>query len=243
MDGIMAMTALQTKNIFGDDLIGLVMSSSSKVPIVLGVLLALLLFSLVSWGIILDKLLFFWKIKGTTKQFIEIFRKFNSLEEIYVATDTLRYSPLKNIYHTGFKEYRRLTGVENTRDLQETKLFRASTRNHLHREITGVIALEVMKMESKLNFLAITGSVTPFIGLLGTVWGIMNAFSEMGRGVGAVSLMTVAPAIAEALIATAAGLFAAIPAVIFFNYVLQQIKRHSVTMDQFAAEFLALLDS
>jgi biopolymer transport protein TolQ len=100
---------------------------------------------------------------------------------------------------------------------------------------------EMMKLESRLGFLATTGSATPFIGLFGTVWGIMNAFRRIGV-VQAANISVVAPGVSEALIATAAGLAAAIPAVIFYNYYLNYVKRLSTQMDDFALEYLTIIE-
>jgi biopolymer transport protein TolQ len=122
-------------------------------------------------------------------------------------------------------------------------LFRAAysiedaTREEIRRTLKRIEALEATRLEKHLTFLATTGSTTPFIGLFGTVWGIMNSFMGIGR-IGAASLAVVAPGIAEALIATAAGLAAAIPAVVAYNYFLSRARRNIIMMEDFSQELL-----
>ncbi|MBN2056671.1 MotA/TolQ/ExbB proton channel family protein [bacterium] len=232
-----AMISFHFSQLFDNDIVGLVKTSG---PVVKLVLLLLLLFSLLSWGIILDKLLSFRKARRGIGQFVDTYRQFDTMEEIFIATTKLRGSPFKNIFRTGFKTYKEF--LKKSEQTNPHPGLSNRMRLLLEREVAGVISTETRKLERRLIFLATTGSVTPFIGLFGTVWGIMNAFRDLSGPQGGMSLVTVAPGIAEALIATAAGLFAAIPAVIAFNYIGHKVKQLSADMQRFAAEFMVNLE-
>lgn len=187
--------------------------------VVKGVLLILLFFSIVSWAIIFYKQRYFSRANKETEQFLQAYRSNRQPSEIYQATRTLMISPIANLFRAVFNE-----GVQGEK---------SETRRALKR----YGALESAKLEKYLNFLATTGSTTPFIGLFGTVWGIMNSFRSIGV-TGAASLTVVAPGIAESLIATAAGLAAAIPAVIAYNYYLSMARRMIIDMEDFSEELL-----
>ncbi len=187
--------------------------------VVKGVLLILLFFSIVSWAIIFYKQRYFAKADKESQQFRQAYRSNRLPNEIYQATKNLTISPIASLFRSVYTD-------EMHREKSETR-----------RVIRRYGALEAAKLEKYLNFLATTGSTTPFIGLFGTVWGIMNSFRNIGA-VGAASLTVVAPGIAEALIATAAGLAAAIPAVIAYNYYLSMARRMIIDMEDFAEELL-----
>jgi biopolymer transport protein TolQ len=144
-------------------------------------------------------------------------------------------SPLASLFQSGFKELAYLNKSNPQTSLTPAKLER------INRSLIKAANREVSKLESMMSFLATTGSVTPFIGLFGTVWGIMDSFQRIGI-VRSASLVTVAPGIAEALIATAAGLFAAIPAVIAYNYFLHRVKDKITEMEDFSLEFLNITE-
>ncbi len=195
------------------------------------VLVILLGFSILSWAIIFRKYLSFRQVRKTTERFLEAFRGGEKFPEAKPLVTTFRGSPLAVLYGAGLKEVE----AQVRKNPQGGKLENP--------EAIGVAlhlaaATEVAKLERRMSFLATTGSVTPFIGLFGTVWGIMGAFMGLGEA-GATTLRAVAPGIAEALIATAAGLFAAIPAVIAYNHFLHQIRVFATQMDNFAVEFQA----
>ena len=187
--------------------------------IVKGVLLILLFFSVVSWAIIFFKQRYFSRAKKESEQFMRAYRNSRDSKGIFQATRSLAISPIANLFRSVYTD--------------TTHKERSETRRILKR----YGALESAKLEKYLNFLATTGSTSPFIGLFGTVWGIMNAFRGIGSA-GAASLAVVAPGIAESLIATAAGLAAAIPAVIAYNYYLSMARRMIIEMEDFSEELL-----
>jgi len=187
--------------------------------VVKGVLLILLFFSIVSWAIIFYKQRYFSKAHKESSQFMQIYTSRNEPKEIHQATRSLMISPIANLFRSVYSD-------EIHKEKSETK-----------RVLKRYGALESAKLEKYLNFLATTGTTTPFIGLFGTVWGIMNSFRSIGSA-GAASLTVVAPGIAESLIATAAGLAAAIPAVIAYNYYLSMARRMIMDMEDFSEELL-----
>ena len=186
--------------------------------IVKGVLLILLSFSVVSWAIIFFKQKYFSRAHKESEQFLRAYRSSRDAKSLFQATKAYTMSPIANLF--------RMAYTDTVKEKSETK-----------RLLKRYGALESAKLEKYLNFLATTGSTTPFIGLFGTVWGIMNSFMGIGSA-GAASLAVVAPGIAESLIATAAGLAAAIPAVIAYNYYLSQARRMIIEMEDFSEELL-----
>jgi biopolymer transport protein TolQ len=187
--------------------------------VVKGVLVILLFFSIVSWAIILFKNRYFSRANKESEQFLRAFRSSRDPNELYQGIRSLTISPIVNVFKAVYTD-------EARKEKSETK-----------RLLRRYEALESAKLEKYLNFLATTGSTTPFIGLFGTVWGIMTAFMGIGSA-GAASLAVVAPGIAESLIATAAGLVAAIPAVIAYNYYLSKARRMIIEMEDFSEELL-----
>ncbi|QWR78656.1 MotA/TolQ/ExbB proton channel family protein [Candidatus Magnetomonas plexicatena] len=191
--------------------------------VVKGVMLTLLVFSVVSWGIIIYKWRFFAKGKRESNDFVRYFRAGKEPGGLHKLARACTVSPLANIY----------TAVYEDKDVSGT--------DGIRRALNRYGALETANLEKYLNFLATTGSTTPFIGLFGTVWGIMNAFKGIGAA-GSASLAVVAPGIAEALITTAAGLATAIPAVIGYNYYLSMAKRMMVEMEDFSEDLQAFFE-
>jgi len=187
--------------------------------VVKGVLIILLFFSIVSWAIIFFKQRYFSKANKESEQFLRAYRSSKDAKDLYQATRNLTISPIANLFKAVYSD-------EIRKEKSDTK-----------RLLKRYGALESAKLEKYLNFLATTGSTTPFIGLFGTVWGIMNSFRNIGSA-GAASLAVVAPGIAESLIATAAGLVAAIPAVIAYNYYLSMARRMIIEMEDFSEELL-----
>jgi biopolymer transport protein TolQ len=192
------------------------------------VLIVLLLFSLVSWAIILSKWSRFGRARSQSGRFIRAFRKAHRLQEIAAVADQFRPSPLVAVFEGGYEEYRRQVGNPSG-GLRNV--------NAVHRAMQIASSEELTRMERRLQLLATTGAVTPFIGLFGTVWGIIDAFHGLGTA-GAATLRAVAPGISEALITTAAGLFAAIPAVIFYNHLTHSVREFGARMDDFTLEML-----
>ena len=211
------------------------------------VLVILLIFSILSWTIMLNKLIVFKSARKEDDKFLSIFAKSESLNNIYNACKGFHYSPIAKIFLVGYHElylFQELAKAEG--ETRRTKPRREVLMTS--RDLKGVnIALdkainkEIEQMSHRLDFLATTGSTTPFIGLFGTVWGIMHSFRAIGVK-GSASIGGVAPGIAEALIATAAGLLAAIPAVIFYNYLSNKVRLFATRMDDFSNDFIYMAE-
>ncbi len=195
------------------------------------VLAVLICFSVFSWTVIFAK----WQsLRGAhqaNSRFLRAFRKSAGMEAVMVASEQFRPSPLVAVFDFGYEEVERQVKARGG----------LTNRTALERTIQLGISEELAKLERNMNWLATTASVTPFIGLLGTVLGIIRAFMDLGQQ-GSTSLRTVAPGISEALIATAVGLFAAIPAAISYNYFGHTIRELGARMDDFALEFLNLAE-
>jgi biopolymer transport protein TolQ len=205
------------------------------------VLLILLVFSAISWGVILYKLWQFRRAESTTSTFLQVFRKSTKFSEVQSICSSVPQSPLVGIFQSGYAELN--SQLRSPRDAEPSKPTAVIARPTLKsvdavdRALLRATTMEVSKLEKHIPFLATTASITPFIGLFGTVWGIINAFQNIGSQ-GSTSLAVVAPGIADALIATAAGLFAAIPAVYFYNHCTNRVKEFAAEMDDFSLEFL-----
>jgi biopolymer transport protein TolQ len=209
------------------------------------VLLILLLFSAASWAIILFKTWQYRRADRNTDTFLQVFRKSTKFSEVQSICASVPASPLVGIFQAGYAEL----NLQLRRDPAakhpdgEPRPSVAAPRPTLKsldgvdRALLRATAVEVGRLERRVPFLATTASITPFIGLFGTVWGIMVAFSRIGVE-GSTSLAVVAPGIAEALVTTAAGLFAAVPAVYFYNDFTNRVKEFAARMDDFALEFL-----
>ena len=212
----------------------------SASPIVKAVMGLLLLFSVISWGIIFYK---WWSFRGIEKHsatFIEVFRKSAKFSEVQAVCPSLASSPLVGMFQAGYAELTaqlRLTQKEPASPGAPAPRPTLKSIAALDRALLRASSIEVAKLEKRLTFLATTASITPFIGLFGTVWGIMTAFMNIGQQ-GSTDLAVVSTPIAEALIATALGLFAAIPAVYFYNHFTSKVKGYASEMDDFALEFL-----
>ncbi|MBN1272597.1 MAG: protein TolQ [Candidatus Aminicenantes bacterium] len=199
------------------------------------VMIVLLFFSVFSWAIIFFKRNTFKAAFSQSKKFLLIFRKSKNLYEVGEAAAKFKASPLTSVFLSGYNELSYLSKSNPKKSLTPAKL------DNLNRALTRASNNEISRLEKMMGFLATTGSVTPFIGLFGTVWGIMDAFHKIGIARSA-SLAEVSPGIAEALIATAAGLFAAIPAVIAYNYFLNRIKEQISDIEDFSLEFLNIAE-
>ena len=222
------------------DLLELVARSSPVSKIVLGVLI---LFSITSWAIILYKLWTLGRAERQSSAFLDVFRRSSKFSEVQAVTGTLGESPLVGVFQAGYAELNtqlRAAGATGTNPGVATRAGLKSLQA-LDRALLRAATVEVNNLESRLTFLATTASITPYIGLFGTVWGIMGSFQGIGA-TGSTNLGVVAPGIAEALIATAAGLFAAIPAVYFYNHLTGRVKLLASDMDDFALEFLNISD-
>ncbi|ODS59638.1 MAG: hypothetical protein ABS36_00480 [Acidobacteria bacterium SCN 69-37] len=206
------------------------------------VLLILLLFSAVSWGIIFYKNAQLKKAARQSATFLDVFRKSSRFSEVQAVCTTLAASPLVGLFQAGYAELNaQLRGGADSRP--ETGGTRPTLKSldAVDRALLRASTVEVSKLEHRVSFLATTASITPYIGLFGTVWGIIMAFQGIGSQ-GSTSLAVVAPPIAEALVATGAGLFAAIPAVYFYNDITGQVKKAANEMDDFSMEFLTIAE-
>jgi biopolymer transport protein TolQ len=200
--------------------------TSQPVPITVMALLAF--FSLLSWTIIFSKWSAFRNAAAANRQFLRAFRKSNSLEQVALASEQFRTSPLVAVFDFGYEEIARQRKSPRGRLVNPVALERSMQLG---------ISEEMAKLERNMSWLATTATVSPFIGLFGTVWGIIDAFHGLGTA-GAATLRAVAPGISEALITTAAGLFAAIPAVIAYNIFTQDIRQFGSRMDDFGMELM-----
>ena len=202
--------------------------------VVKGVMVLLLLMSIACWYIIGYKFLFIRRSHRESEMFVESFWRSRDIEQIYKHAQALRRSPVSAMFLAGYTELAKLTSDDQRQRPRDNDL--SNVRRALHKAQTA----ETTKLETMVPFLATTGSAAPFIGLFGTVWGIMNSFVEIGAQKSA-SIATVAPGIAEALIATAIGLVAAIPAVMAFNYFQRRIRVQVSAMETFEQDYLNII--
>ncbi|HET9468960.1 MAG TPA: MotA/TolQ/ExbB proton channel family protein [Vicinamibacterales bacterium] len=216
-------------------------------PISQFVLAILVVFSIVSWGIILYKVWTFNRIQAQSSRFLEIFRRSTKFSEVQAVCQSLNDSPLVGIFLAGYAELnlqlRQAGGSAQTANPPASPAPRPVLKSlvSVDRALMRASNVETNKLEKHITFLATTAAVTPFIGLFGTVLGIISAFQGIGAQ-GSTSLDVVAPGIADALIATAAGLAAAIPAVYFYNLLTQRVKGLASEMDDFSLEFLNIVE-
>lgn len=200
-------------------------------PLPMTVLGILLVFSVVSWGIIFSKWRVFGRARGQNARFLRAFRKSTQLEAVSVAAEQFRPCPLASVFDFGYEEVKRQIRSKGA----------VQNPTAVERSLQLGISEEIAKLERSMNWLATVASVTPFIGLFGTVWGIIDAFQGLGLA-GSASLRAVAPGISEALTATAMGLAAAIPAAIFYNHYGHVIRDIGARMEDFSLEFLNLAE-
>jgi biopolymer transport protein TolQ len=215
------------------------------------VLVVLAVFSVVSWGIILYKVWTFRRTARQTAGFLDVFRRSSKFSEVQAVCKSLGQSPLVGLFQAGYAELtaqlRQAAPAEAAATTAAPNPRVPAARPTLKslpavdRALLRASVVEVNKLEHHIPFLATTASIAPFIGLFGTVWGIMSAFQGIGQ-TGSTNLGVVAPGIAEALVATAAGLFAAIPAVYFYNHLTSEVKLFASQMDDFAMEFLNIAE-
>jgi biopolymer transport protein TolQ len=214
--------------------------------VVKGVMLLLLSFSVICWGIILTKAVTLSRARKDTQLFFDAFRESRKFSILYAEAKQLHRSPLAQVFKAGYAELNRLSRAQGGpqkgggEPTQEPDYDRTGMDN-VTRSLKQAVTAERSKLERGVTFLATTGSSAPFIGLFGTVWGIMESFRSIGVMKSA-TLAVVAPGIAEALVATAAGLAAAIPAVIFYNYFLSRIDVICTEMDNFSAELVNIIE-
>ena len=211
-------------------------------PVVAAVLWTLVAFSIGCWGVILYKLVQISRARRQSERFITIFWESKNLNTIHTASLGFTHSPVAQVFRAGYQELLQLTRAKKqvvggegsfSTDLGGIENVTRSMKRQANVELT--------KLEYGITFLATTGSTCPFIGLFGTVWGIMTAFLGLSASHSS-SIQAVAPGIAEALIATAVGLVAAIPAQMFFNYFVARVRVLATEMDNFTSEFLNIAE-
>ena len=232
---------------FSHDILQMIIHAGLMVKFVLCVLL---IFSITSWAIIFFKYRLLSKAKKETLTFLELFWEDKDLKQIYKTSEELEYSPVALIFRAGYAEFSRTGKLQARVDSHADqapgggdKLLRSqkAIMYNLERSLRRATIDQAGKLERAVSFLATTGNTAPFIGLFGTVWGIMESFRGIGMK-GSANLAVVAPGISEALIATAAGLAAAIPAVVAFNYFTNRISTLRVEMDIFSSDFLSTVE-
>jgi biopolymer transport protein TolQ len=201
------------------------------------VLVLLAVFSVVSWAIIVYKGMALHRAHAQSQTFLQVFRKSNKFSEVNSVCVQLRASPLVGVFQAGYLEVNQQVRNAGAGANRPT----VKSLESLSRSLARAATVENTRLERRVSFLATTASVTPFVGLFGTVVGIMNAFADIGR-MGSANLAVVAPGISEALVNTAAGLAAAIPAAVFFNYYSSRIRVLGSMMDDFAMEFLNIVE-
>jgi len=228
---------------FHGSLLGMILNAGWVVQFVL---LLLFVFSICSWAIIFLKYRTIRKAREENDLFLDAYMRSSKLSEIIPEAKKYPASTLAGVFRAGYGELVKLTKARRDpaggreEDAGPSALEMRGIDN-VERALNRAASEEASKLETALSFLATTGSASPFIGLFGTVWGIMDTFKGIGLR-GSATLAVVAPGISEALIATAAGLAAAIPAVIFYNHYLQRIRQMTSEMDNFSGEFLNIIE-
>jgi biopolymer transport protein TolQ len=220
------------------DIVSLIVHASSVAK---GTLILLALMSIGSWFVIGTKWLYLARAYKRSVDFVELFWRTQRLDDVWKATENDPPSPVSEVFRAGFVELAKLrkrrTEAGGDASAPETHI---GDIESIERSLARARTMAVTEMENKVPFLATTASSAPFIGLFGTVWGIMNSFRNIGAK-GAANLATVAPGIAEALVATAIGLVAAIPAVMGYNYLSRRIRVISAEMETFTNDFLNII--
>ncbi len=204
--------------------------------IVKSVMIALIVASIWCWAIIIDKYFMFKSLNMRAKKFEKYFWSGESLEKLYERTSKKATDPMARTFNAGMREWK----MADEKGLQNKMQAHLNVQQRIERSMDVTIGREVDKIERNMTFLATVGSTAPFVGLFGTVWGIMNSFAAIAVS-NNTNLAVVAPGIAEALFATALGLVAAIPAVIAYNKFSTEMARYHDRLESFAAEFSSIL--
>jgi biopolymer transport protein TolQ len=225
-------------NILASDIIQMIAHAGVMVKFVL---LLLFFLSLFSWTIIFMKLRLFRRLTDENDKFMELFSSSREIQKVYVESKAFTFSPLAKSFRAGYAEFNRSKTLQGNPG--ENKAYQSlnTIMETIQRAVKKVLTTQTSLLEKGLTFLATTGNASPFIGLFGTVWGIMTSFRSIGMK-GSATLGVVAPGIAEALIATAAGLAAAIPAVVAFNYFSRRVRAFQVEIASFNADLIGVLE-
>ena len=229
--------AMSFEGAFGGDIIQMIVHAGLVVKFVL---LILFLFSIISWTIIFVKWRLLRRAKDETEFFLDLFWESTEFGRLHDECDNLLFSPVAHLFRAGYSELKKISKIQAHPESKERDLDIQPVFDNVERTLKRTAIDQSNRLERALSFLATTGNTTPFIGLFGTVWGIMESFRGIGVK-GSANLAVVAPGISEALIATAAGLGAAIPAVVAFNYFNQKVIGLRAEMDTFSSDFLSLV--
>jgi len=240
MDKVLSVENLGTN--LHDTLLGMVMSAGLMVKFVL---IILFFFSIVSWAIIFSRYVFFRRMERESNTFLEYFWGKKQFGPIFDIAKKYNNSPFAKMFIAGYVELGTMKKTEEggvqASDSAAPLSFEITEGEAIERTLKKVMNREIARMETAVPFLATTGNTTPFIGLFGTVWGIMDSFRHIGIK-GSANIAVVAPGISEALIATAVGLFTAIPAVVAYNHYVTRINRMAVEMENFMTDFLNIVE-
>jgi biopolymer transport protein TolQ len=238
---------VSTESAFGHDIVQMIIHAGPMVKFVLWILL---LFSIISWAIIFMKFRLLRKAKQETASFLELFWEIRDLKRLYAGCEDLEFSPVARLFRMGYAEFTRIRKIQASSGSDEALEAdggpeslrpQQAIMDNLERSLKKGTIDQINRLERGVSFLATTGNAAPFIGLFGTVWGIMESFRGIGLK-GSANLAVVAPGISEALIATAAGLAAAIPAVVAFNHFTHSISALKAEMDIFTSDFLSMME-
>jgi biopolymer transport protein TolQ len=238
--------ALALDQAVGEDIVQMILHAGLMVKFVL---LLLLFFSVISWAIIFAKMRQLRKARKETDEFLEAFWETRELKKIHRIGQELAFSPVARLFGTGYEEFNRIRRIQSASDPQgdgepgqggESFRSQRAIMDNMERSLRRATIDQVNRLERAVSFLATVGNTAPFIGLFGTVWGIMQSFHGIGLK-GAANLAVVAPGISEALVATAAGLAAAIPAVVAFNSFSHRILALKGEMDIFTSDLLSMI--
>ncbi len=202
------------------------------------VLLLLIAFSVLSWAIMFAKKVQISRLNNSNDDFLDLFWKASSLDGIFKDVEKFKDSSLAKVFKAGYTELQRIAEAKSRR--KDEGALTLTSLDNVSRALRKASDNEIAHLEGRTNFLATVGSTSPFIGLFGTVWGIMSAFQNIGN-TGAASLAVVAPGISEALITTAVGLAAAIPAVMGYNYFVGKFKKQDLEISNFSSDFLNIV--
>lgn len=220
------------------DIISIILGAG---PMVRTVMLLLLVFSITSWAIIFAKYKTIRKAAKESSAFLNLFWNTQSLADVYASSKQLQTSPIAQMFRAAYTELKKINKARGGFDGHDDIRINGNMLDIVQRALRRTLTSEMTGLNRAIPFLATTGNSAPFIGLFGTVWGIMNAFRGIGMK-GSATLAVVAPGISEALIATAAGLMAAIPAVIAYNYFLNRVDVLNSEMEAFSSDFLNLVE-
>jgi biopolymer transport protein TolQ len=220
------------------DIVSLILQAD---PVVQAVMAILLIFSAASWGIVFYKYRHLARASRQNVAFIGVFRKSSRFSEVQASCASLPSSPLVGLFQSGYAELTAQMRAPADRPGEAASRPTLRSMEGVDRALLRASTTEIARLEHRVSFLATTASISPYIGLFGTVWGIMSSFQAIA-GAGSTSLSVVAPGIAEALVATAMGLFAAIPAVYFYNDLTSRVKALANEMEDFSLEFLTIAE-